>query len=153
MAAVGLHPPNPGHQWLHDPLHHQAAVQDIPWLDDCVWLGTLHQPVLLHSLHWFKTAALLQILSKFKSSFWLFILKNLVCSAITASLPTSATGCWLLASYSTDISLSWGAPLCRPGPGEGCWAPWSSSGSWPPPSSWHLGPTTMRTTTTSIWVN
>ena len=30
MAAVGLHPADPGHQWLHDPLHHQAAVQDIP---------------------------------------------------------------------------------------------------------------------------
>ena len=153
MAAVGLYPPDPGHQWLHNPLHHQAAVQDIPRLDDCVWLGTMHQPVLLHSLHWIKNPALLQILGKLKVIFGMERENIIFYRVITASLLTSAIGSWLLASYSTDISLSWGAPLCRPGQGEGCWAPWSSSGSWPPPSSWPLGPTTMRTTTTNIWVN
>ena len=36
MGPVVLHPPDPGDERLHDPLHHEAAVKDIPGLDDCL---------------------------------------------------------------------------------------------------------------------
>ena len=97
MVPVVFYPPYPGHQRLHDPLHHEAAVKDIPGLDDCLRLRTVHQSMLRHSGHRFQDSDLLQILG-FSVSLTDFNtnrdkMNTFVIRSIMHSLSTSATGC------------------------------------------------------------